>query len=122
MRQWTDEQKALAKAVFGRPVRVLLAGWILEREGAPFFQQEAALALAAAHGEAQSATAQELQRFVEWGLLERLEPAGSERKVWYHVDKQHRLWTVLSAAAVCFGLLGPSDRHGAHSSTYPVDT
>ena len=109
MEPWTAEQKALAKSLFGRPVRVLVAAWILDRCGEPFFQQEACLAIAATHGESLSAAAQELERFSSLGLLKRLEPGGSERKVWYHVNKEHLAWPLLEEAAYCFGLLPRPD-------------
>lgn len=104
MVQWDDERKEVARQVFGRPARVLLAAWILEREGEAFFQTEAKLALATM-GEAQSAAAQELERFVEWGLVERSEPPPGERRVWYAQNKQSDLWRIFEGACDALGLL-----------------
>lgn len=108
MKLWDPAQKRLAKAVFNRPARLLLAAWVLEREAQPFSQQEAALSVAT-YGEAPSAVVQELQRFTEWGMLERSEPAPGERRVLYSMRKESRLWEVFRAAVSVFDLEGEEE-------------
>lgn len=66
---WTnDTRKHAAKSLFGRALRVALADWVADRDGETFYLQEAQLALAST-GEAPSAVAAELRRFVEFDLL-----------------------------------------------------
>lgn len=103
MERWDPAQRRLAKEVFGRPARLLLAAWVLERAGEAFHQQEAVSALVAL-GEAGSAVTQELERFVDWGVLERSEPGRSQRRVLYAADKSHPLWDAFRAGAVALGL------------------
>lgn len=102
------EQRALAKAVFGRPARVLLAAWIWERGSEPFVQNEAGIELAS-RGEAYSAVVDELKKFAEWGLVTRSGPSASQRSVMYAANKEHPLWEVFRAARGVFGL-APNDR------------
>lgn len=97
---WDAEQQHLAKAVFNRPARVLLAAWVLERGTVPFKQMDAAIALVE-FGAAPSATVQELGRFVDWGMLER---SRTEANVMYAMLKQSPLWDVFAPAARVFGL------------------
>ncbi len=89
--------------MLGRPARVLLAAWILEREGQAFFQSEATQELAR-FGETPSAVTQELARFVDWGLLERSGPGQGDRRVYYGQDKTADEWTIWRAAAEAFDL------------------
>lgn len=100
MELWDAERKRLAKAVFNRPTRVLLAAWVLERGTTPFKQHEASMALAQ-FGAAPSAVVQELGRFVEWGMLEESRGGGN---VMYGMLKQSPLWDVFRPAARVFGL------------------
>lgn len=101
---WDNERKEISRQVFGRPARVLLAAWILEREGEAFFQTEAKLALANM-GEAQSAATQELERFVEWGLITRSDPPPGERRVWYAQNKDSDLWAIFEGTCEALDLL-----------------
>lgn len=108
MKSWDAEQRALAKAMLGRPVRVLLAAWVLERGSIPFLQNDAAVDLAA-RGEAYSAVVQELKKFAAWGLLEMSpSPSGSQGPVLYSLNKEQPLWAVFQEARHVFGL-GPDE-------------
>lgn len=104
MKVWDPAQKQLAKAVFNRPARLALAAWVLERGDTPFSQMEAQMGLAE-HGEAFSATVQELRRFMEWGMLERSEPGAGDRRVLYAMRKESALWEIFRPAVRVFGLL-----------------
>lgn len=75
---WRAEASRQVKGLFGRPVRVLLAIWILQNEQ-PFFLQEAQTALLP-FGEAPSAVAKELRVLVEHGMLSEM-PDG--RRVYF---------------------------------------
>jgi hypothetical protein len=46
----------------------------------------------------------EVERFVQWGLLQRQEPVGGSRRV-YYIPRAHRFWPIFAAASVAFGLL-----------------
>lgn len=65
---WGDTQKAAAKDLFGRPLRVVLACWILARRGEPFYLAEAQRAMQH-FGEAGSGVTTELERFIEHRML-----------------------------------------------------
>lgn len=95
---WADG-KPLAKALFGRPARVLLAAWILGRQGAPFYLLEAQRALTQ-HGEAHSAVARELDVLVTSGLLDRIEDA---HRVYFQ-PMPHGLWSAFESIARHFEL------------------
>ena len=56
------------KALFGRSLRVVLAAWIVQRDVPAFYLQEAQDAMRT-FGEAPSGVAQELRKFVKYGLL-----------------------------------------------------
>lgn len=107
MEEWTPAQKSLARSLFGRPARIALAAWIIERGSATFFQGEA-LDAVSAFGEARTAVGQELERFVAWGLIQRSEPGPSERRVFYAANKEEPVWQILRSAAQIFGLI-PDD-------------
>lgn len=64
----TETTSDLLKGLFGRSLRVLLAAWIHDREGAAFFLQEAQDAMRR-FGEAPSGVAQELRKFVKYDML-----------------------------------------------------
>lgn len=84
-----DPTKALAKSLFGRPLRILLAEWILERgDDTSFVQQEAQDAMRL-HGESPSGVAKELMTFVNCRMLERVEV---DRNVRY-VVRSNPLWS-----------------------------
>lgn len=74
-----DRTRALVKALFGRPLRLSLARWILGMNGAAFIQQDAQDAMRH-DSESPSAVAKELRSLVEWGLLTRADTA---RRVYY---------------------------------------
>lgn len=64
---WRAEKAGPAKALFGRPLRVLLAAWILARSDR-FYLFEAQAAMGA-YGEAGSGVAKELKTFEAHGML-----------------------------------------------------
>lgn len=89
MEAWDAGARRLAKAFFGRPLRLELAEWILDRENEPFFQSEAQDAMRRL-GEAHSAVATELRKFVDGGLLV---PTRDGNKLWY-TPTDSELWGV----------------------------
>ena len=111
-----SDAKIVAKALFGRPARLLLAAWITSREGEPFFQQEAMDAMRT-YSEAGSAVQTELELFVKYGLLQR---TPSETRV-YFVVLESPFWAPLLEAGravdAYMELNGPSGRSGGPSAT-----
>lgn len=102
MEQWEAGQKAAARALFGRPLRLCLGVWLAGRSSQDFFQREAVDAMRPWEP-AHSAVLAELRKFVELGLLRRLEPTADDRRVWYS-RTDSRLWRVFAGAGEAFGL------------------
>lgn len=88
------------KALFGRPLRILLAAWVLGRHGEPFFLQEVQRALSDV-GEATSGVAKEVRVFVEHGLL--AETRDGRRT--YFTPLPSPYWRAFQAIAESCGLL-----------------
>lgn len=65
---WRGADKQVVKDLFGRPLRVALASWIISRAGDPFYVQQAQQAMLAV-GEASSGVTKELRVFEAHGLL-----------------------------------------------------
>jgi hypothetical protein len=82
----------LGKLLFGRPCRLSLALWILDRDKPRFFQSEPPRDVILA-GE----LGKELGRLVRLGMLEEERPDG-ERRV-YYTRTDSALWKIIRAAA-----------------------
>lgn len=106
---WDAAQERAAKVLFGRPLRVLLADWVLSQEGRPFFQMQAQDAMRH-FNEAASGVKSELDKFVGLDMLSRFE---DERRVWF-TALTSPYWRVFEEAAVAFGL---REHGGSHRST-----
>lgn len=89
---WTPATKSAAKELFGRPLRVVLTAWILDRDGASFFLGEATTAMIG-FGEASSGVSKELGILVQHGLLQSV-PSG--RRI-YYTPLEHPLWSAFAA-------------------------
>lgn len=92
-------ETSLIKRLFGRPIRVFLAQWILRREAQSFYLAEAQLALQI-QGFAPSATATELRVLVASDML--LEVPDGNRV--YFAMQDSTLWTAFEAIAAAVGL------------------
>lgn len=80
------------KALFGRPLRVLLAEWILQRGDDAFVQTEAQDAMRG-YNEAASNTRNELLNFAKFGLLSKSEVGGRV----YYTPTDNPLWRAYAA-------------------------
>lgn len=109
MTNWTSDDAQLVKALFGRPVRVVVAEWVLKRSGQSFFLSECQGALVGSPGAAGSAVRAELELFVSVGMLERFE---SERRV-YFTQTAHFAWPAFAAIADAFATRRASNRRSA---------
>jgi len=93
--RWSANQETCAKALFGRPLRVQLAAWILERDKEPFYLSEAQTAMAIAFGSAGSAARDEIRAFAQWGMLSS-NRAGARI---YYTPEPHDLWDAFGRIA-----------------------
>lgn len=90
----------MGKRVFGRPLRLLTAVWILDHER--FYQGEATDGVRELSGPAgpkvdQPAVTQELDRFVDLRLIDRKDKEDGQRRQYYErLDTP--LWSVFVAA------------------------
>lgn len=100
-----DTRRHAAKSLFGRALRVALADWVADRGGEPFYLQEAQLALAST-GEAPSAVAAELRRFVEFDLLTETRLGGRV----YFTATDSSYWNAFEA--ISGALTAESERRG----------
>lgn len=80
----------VSRDLFGRPCRLPLALWILDRDKR-FFQSEPPREVAS-----QTAVRQELDRFVSMGLLAKYQPDG-ENRIYYDMTDSP-WWDVVRAA------------------------
>ncbi len=101
---WRGENKRAAKELFGRPLRVALAAWIMSRGGRSFYLGEAQQAMGLL-GEAGSGVAKELAVFEEHGMLIRFEDG---RRV-YFTPSDSRYWPAFDGIALACGLLASGD-------------
>ena len=87
-----------ASCLFGRPLRLRVGLWVLERleNEDTFFQGEAASGI----GYSASGVAAELERLVDLGMVERHEN-GTERRIYYS-PRSSVLWAEAFAAARTF--------------------
>jgi hypothetical protein len=96
----TVELSDVGKRVFGRPLRLLTAVWILDHKR--FYQAEATEGVRALSGPDgarvdQAAVTQELDRFVDLKLIDREDKEGGQRRQYYgRLDTP--LWSVFEAA------------------------
>lgn len=104
---------SLIKRLFGRPIRVFLAQWILRREAQSFYLAEAQLALQI-QGFAPSATATELRVFTGAEMLVEV-PDGNRV---YFTMRDSSLWPAFEAIAVAVGLPAV-ERESADHSGHP---
>lgn len=102
-RRWDESQRRLAKDLFGRALRVGLAGWILDRRGEWFFQQEAQDAMRRDLSESGSGVAKELSVFVEHGMLAR---HADGRRQYFSVVASP-LWEAFAAMVIAVRQTGP---------------
>lgn len=105
---WGDTQKALAKDLFGRPLRVLLAAWILDREGEPFYLAEAQDAMRP-FGEAGSGVRAEVESFLKHGLLSKYEDGRRN----YFTPIESAMWPAFEAIVAALALGQREVGHGA---------
>jgi hypothetical protein len=96
---WRGAEKQAVKDLFGRPLRVALAAWIIGREGEPFYLQQAQQAMAAL-GEAPSGVIKELRLLETNGMLSAF-PDG--RRV-YFTPLPSRYWQAFHAIAKACGI------------------
>lgn len=107
-----DTLRTLLKDLFGKPQRIVLAAWILERDGEPFFLAEAAQGVRGLVGD--SNLTYELDRFVAHLMLRR-HPDGRRN---YYTLLEHDLWKAFRDISLATGLdselrradLEPSDK------------
>jgi len=92
--QWSVDQRACAKSLFGRALRVALALWISERGPTSFFQLEAQRAMFEMLGESASGVTKELDLLTRLGLLSR--DATGHRVYYSRLDSA--LWVPLVEA------------------------
>jgi hypothetical protein len=87
-----SDAELVGKRLFGRPMRLRLGVWIVRRDKPRFFQSEPP-------GQLGSSTAirQELQKFVELGLLEEERPDGENRV--YYVRTESAWWAIFATCA-----------------------
>jgi len=71
----TVVDESILKTLFGKPSRILLAGWILDRQGKPFFASEAQRAMSLVNI-VPSSIAKDLKDFVDCGMLIRVPEPG----------------------------------------------
>jgi hypothetical protein len=81
----------LSDVLFGRPCRLPLAMWILEREKPRFFQSEPPRGVGVP-----TAIRQELSRLVIIGMLEEERPSGENRV--YYIRTNSELWKIIRTA------------------------
>lgn len=91
-RPWDLQTRGLVKALFGRPVRIAVAAWILGRSDEAFFLAEAQSSLANL-SEASSAVAQEVNRLASLGLLSK---TSIDRRT-YYTRLEHPMWQAFDA-------------------------
>lgn len=109
--EWPEHGRVVAKALFGRPLRVALAMWVITRGGQAFYQLQAQQAMSAL-GESGSGTATELEKLVEHGMLVALREPGRR----YFVATESVLWTAFEQIAfatelrVVDGSVSPAQR------------
>jgi hypothetical protein len=102
---WSEENSQLVKAFFGRPARLLTAAWVLDQDGAAFFQQSASDALRDA-SETPSATRAALEQFSAFGMLNSF-PDGRRR---YYVQVDNPFWDAYGALAKACGIVVTRER------------
>lgn len=83
----------LGDRLFGRSLRLRLALWILNQQGASFYQGEAALGVSYSAG----GVATDLDRLVELGMLIREEGAQDGRRQYYR-QTASPFWKIIEAA------------------------
>ncbi len=98
-RRAMDENTELIKRLFGRPARVYLALWIIQREHQPFYLLEAQTALQSS-GHAMSATRTEVHTLLDCGLLTET-PDGNRR---YYTPIRSAWWGVFEHIGVALSL------------------
>jgi hypothetical protein len=103
-----------AKQLFGRPLRPLLANWILDLQGESFYLQQAQDAMRA-HGQAASGVADALRTFVRHDMLQEVP---DQRRV-YFTALVSPYWAAFRAIAIALGYADDADdrssRHAAAS-------
>lgn len=100
LKAWRAETKNVAKSMFGRPSRVLVAAWVIDRGSEAFFLLEAQIALQP-HGAALSAVRDDLEQFVGAGMLQSVQ-IGNRR---YFQPLPHPLWHAWRGIGESLGLL-----------------
>jgi hypothetical protein len=117
--EWTETRRTVAKQLFGRPVRVALAQWVLERDFEPFFLLEAQRSLDAAVGGSGSAVGHEVNLMCSMGMLDRV-PDG--RRVYFVARVDSPFWPAFAAIGAALRALEADHevdralRHGAGST------
>lgn len=97
---WGDTQKQVAKSLFGRPLRVALCAWILDREGEPFYLREAQRAMEQQYEEAGSGVRTELELFLAHGMLSKYEDGRRH----YYLAAESPFWQAFQSIARAVGL------------------
>ena len=102
------------KALFGKPLRALLAAWVLAQDGTAFYLQEVQLALAP-FGAAPSGVATELRVLVAHGML--LETEDGRRVYFTRIGGP--LWAIYEAMVSAFDL-NPTSRESESRRSSPA--
>ena len=93
---WNDSKSVVAKDLFGRPLRVVLAAWILDK-GEPFYLQEAQQAMLP-YGLSGSGVPKELRNFEAHGMLTEL---ADGRRIYFSM-LESPYWAALAAIVESF--------------------
>ena len=83
----------LSDRLFGRSLRLKVAGWVLTRDDPVFYQTQAALGV----GYPPSGVVQELDRLVGLGMVVRHDPTPGDRRQ-YYTRVESPFWPIIQAA------------------------
>jgi hypothetical protein len=97
--EWRGDKKQTAKDLFGRPLRVALTAWVLDRGETSFYLQEAQDAMRLV-GEAPSGVHKELRLLEMHGMLNSFPVNGRV----YFTATTSPLWTAFDAVAQALGI------------------
>lgn len=109
-----DTLKEQVKALFGKPQRVVLAVWIYERRGEPFFLGEAQEGIKK-RGVTDSGVGAELDTFIAYRMLSQYKDGRRN----YYTPQASPLWDAYAAIGAATGLL--QDAGDGSVGSRPVD-
>lgn len=105
------DPETVGHVLFGRSLRLTVLLWVLEQDGTPFYQSEAADGV----DDAASAVRDELERFVEVGMLTKHERTAGERRQYYS-STDSPLWAAVEATRQALLALEGSSKEESDSA------